>query len=201
MEKNNSYQDSRKTAFAKKFSDSSDARSVNVYETYMHTAADENRKNFEAKGRFCMSPTRFICLFIFLIEFLFYSTSHAQVTTYSDTDNKTDPSRFYNIAVIQVLNKTTAKTSVLEMRIGDKINFGSLRIIARKCWQSPLDQRSENKILIDVSEIKSDDGKQTKEVRIFYGWMFASSPSISGLEHPIYDLIALSCKNPPQVSN
>lgn len=141
-----------------------------------------------------------ICLFTFL-TLIFYSASHAQIPTYEDAGDKADPSRFYNIAVVQVLNKTTAKTSVLEMRIGDKINFGSLRIIARKCWQAPLDQRPESKILIDVSEIRSDDGKQSKEVRIFYGWMFASSPSISGLEHPIYDLIALSCKNPPQVSN
>jgi len=103
--------------------------------------------------------------------------------------DKTDLSRFYNIAVIQGLNKTTAKTSRLEMRIGDKINFGQITMVAHKCWQSSLDQKPESKILLEVFEQK--EGAQR---RIFYGWMFASSPSISGLEHPIYDLTAISCK-------
>ncbi len=99
-------------------------------------------------------------------------------------------SHFYNTAVIQGLNKTTAKTSILEMRVGDLIKFGQIQIIAHNCWQAPLDQKPESKILVEVLENK--DGKNK---RIFYGWMFASSPSISGLEHPIYDLTALSCKN------
>jgi hypothetical protein len=107
------------------------------------------------------------------------------------TIDKIDPSRFYNVAVIQGLNKTTAKTSVLEMRIGDKIHFGQISIIAHKCWQAPLDQKPESKILLEVFENKNGES----ENRIFYGWMFASSPSLSGLEHPIYDLTALSCKN------
>jgi hypothetical protein len=75
------------------------------------------------------------------------------------------------------------------MRIGDKINFGQITMVAHKCWQSSLDQKPESKILLEVFEQK--EGAQR---RIFYGWMFASSPSISGLEHPIYDLTAISCK-------
>lgn len=103
---------------------------------------------------------------------------------------KTDLSHFYNTAVIQNLNKTTAKTSVLEMKIGDTLKFGQIQIIAHKCWQAPLDQKPESKILLEVLE-----NKEGKNTRIFYGWMFASSPSISGLEHPIYDLTAINCKN------
>ena len=106
------------------------------------------------------------------------------------TISKPDPARFFNVAVIQGLNKTTAKTSTLEMKIGDKIHFGQISIIAHKCWQASLDQKPESKILVEVFE-----NKENSEVRIFYGWMFASSPSISGLEHPIYDLTAISCKN------
>jgi len=105
-------------------------------------------------------------------------------------DIKTDLSHLYNVAVIQGLNKTTARTSILEMKIGDVIKFGQIQIIAHTCWQAPLDQKPESKILLEVME-----NKEGKNVRIFYGWMFASSPSISGLEHPIYDLTALGCKN------
>jgi hypothetical protein len=104
--------------------------------------------------------------------------------------DKIDPSRFYNIAVVQGLNKTTAKTSTLEIRIGEKTKFGQISIIAHKCWQASLDQKPESKILLEVFE-----KKEGIETRIFYGWMFASSPSISGLEHPIYDLTAVGCKN------
>lgn len=136
--------------------------------------------------------------FAFLIALFFCNISLAQdaeTNGYKLTVDKVDPSRFYNIAVIQGLNKTTAKTSILELKTGSKINFGSISIIAHKCWQASLDQKPESKILIEVFETKNDEKGEAKEQRIFYGWIFASSPSISGLEHPIYDLTALSCKN------
>jgi hypothetical protein len=113
---------------------------------------------------------------------------------YKTTVDTIDQSRFFNIAVVQGLNKTTARTSTLEMKIGNKIKFGTLTIIAHKCWQASLDQKPESKILLEVLEEQIVNKKAT-EKRIFYGWMFASSPSISGLEHPIYDLTAISCKN------
>lgn len=106
-----------------------------------------------------------------------------------------DLSRFNNIAVVQVLNKTTAKTSILNLKIDEKISFGSLKIIAHKCWQSPLEQKPENKILLEVFEFKNESEEKSQEKRIFYGWMFSSSPSISSLENPIYDITALNCKN------
>lgn len=142
--------------------------------------------------------SKFLCTFFAAI--IFSSSLVAQDAKNSEQDfkmtiDKVDPSRFYTVAVVQGLNKTTAKTSILEMRIGDKIKFGRLSIIAHKCWQSSLDQKPESKILLEIFENKNDESGAEKEVRIFYGWMFASSPSISGLEHPIYDLTALSCKN------
>ena len=101
-----------------------------------------------------------------------------------------DISRFNNVAVVQALNKTTAKTSIIDLKVGEKISYGSLKIIAHKCWQSPLEQKPENKILLEVFEVKNENSEKLQEKRIFYGWTFSSSPSISGLEHPIYDIIA-----------
>lgn len=115
---------------------------------------------------------------------------------YQLTIDKVDPSRFNTMAVIQGLNKITAKTSLLEIKIGGTIKFGRLSITAHKCWQSPLEQRPESKILLEIfdsGEIKTDD--ESKMKRIFYGWMFSSSPSLSALEHPIYDVTVVSCKN------
>lgn len=110
------------------------------------------------------------------------------------TVEKADPSRFAGIAMLQILNKTTAKTGLLDLKVGEKMNFGNLKLIAHKCWQAPLEKKPESKILLEVFETKIESDK-VFEKRIFYGWLFASSPSISGLEHPIYDLTALGCKN------
>ncbi len=112
------------------------------------------------------------------------------------TIDKTDPSRFSTVAIIQGLNKITAKTSLLEIKIGNTIRFGKLTITAHKCWQSSLDQKPESKILLEIFDDNSieKNGEKGKN-RIFYGWMFSSSPSVSALEHPIYDITAVGCKN------
>ena len=105
-----------------------------------------------------------------------------------------DSSRFFSVAVLQILNKTTAKTSVVEIKIGESIEIGKLTIKAKKCWQAPLDQRPDNRILLEISEEKTID-QATERKKIFHGWIFSSSPSISSLEHPVYDVTALHCKN------
>ncbi len=110
------------------------------------------------------------------------------------TVDRADPSRFSNIAVIQGLNKITAKTSVLEIKIGDTIKFGKITITALKCWQSPLEQKPESKILLEIYDT-AENAEGNSKKRIFYGWMLSSSPSISGVEHPIYDVTAIGCKN------
>jgi hypothetical protein len=106
------------------------------------------------------------------------------------TASQIDQSNFANVAILQGLNKITAKTSEFEIKVGDSVEFGKLIIIVHKCWQSPADQRPESKILLEIYENINEDTKN----KIFYGWMFASSPSISSLEHPIYDVTALGCK-------
>ncbi len=107
--------------------------------------------------------------------------------------DKIDQSRFMNIAELQGLNKITAKTSILRARVGEPIKFGNLLVIIDKCWQAPISQRPDSKILLEIFEIKHNaDNSETKE-RIFYGWLIASDPAVSALEHPIYDITALSC--------
>jgi hypothetical protein len=107
-----------------------------------------------------------------------------------------DPNDFYSTAVVQALNKVTAKTSVLEMKIGHKIDFGKITITAHKCWKSPSDKKPESKILLEIFDNGSgnDEKDKSKTKPIFYGWMISSSPSISDLEHPIYDITAITCK-------
>lgn len=127
---------------------------------------------------------------------------------YTLPSNRIGRVNFKTTAVVQALNKVTAKTSILEIKIGERVEFGNLILVAKKCWKAPSDRRPENKVLLEVfnknfdksphniEKIKSEiEEKGTNKKRIFYGWMFSSSPSISGLEHPIYDITAISCKN------
>ncbi len=111
------------------------------------------------------------------------------------TSDKIDPSHFYGTASVQLLNKTTAKSSNIDLKINQETKFGTLSIKALRCWKSSIDQKPENKVLLEVFE---DQGSKADEKptfkRIFYGWIFSSSPSVSGLEHPIYDIIVLNCK-------
>lgn len=141
--------------------------------------------------------------FALLANFFLAQNSLAQNLEIAQTE-KTNSSGGYGYATIQVLNKTNAKTTILKMKVGEETKFGQLTITAQKCWQASLDQKPESKILLDVFEEQAQKREDNQKAssdpvlvnkRIFYGWMFASSPSISGLEHPVYDIVALSCRS------
>ncbi len=114
----------------------------------------------------------------------------ANIENNKSIPNKIEQGGFYNVAVLQTLNKVTAKTSDLKIKIGNQVGFGKLIIKAKKCWKASPDQRPENKILLEITD-EVEGSRKT----IFNGWIFSSSPSISGIEHPIYDITAIECKN------
>lgn len=94
-----------------------------------------------------------------------------------------------NAVILQGLNKVSAKASKIEAIIGIPIRFGTLEIIAHSCWKSAPGDQPENAALLEINEIKQGE----PPARIFLGWMFSSSPSISSLEHPFYDITVIKC--------
>ena len=96
----------------------------------------------------------------------------------------------YGIAVLQGLDKVTAQVSTFSAPIGEYVDFGSLRIIARKCDKRPPEETPESAVFLDISEVKSDQPAITR----YRGWMFASSPALAAMEHPVYDVWVLDCK-------
>lgn len=108
-------------------------------------------------------------------------------------DADTAAGKDYNAVVLQGLNKVTGHISTLEGAIDATLHFGNLEIVAHRCWKAPPDERPENAALLDISELKP--GEQPR--RIFLGWMFSSSPGLSGLEHPVYDITVLACETQP----
>ena len=95
-----------------------------------------------------------------------------------------------NTAVLQGLNKVTGHVSRLEGPIGTVLTFDNLEIIPRRCWKSPPDQQPENAALLEIREIKIGEAPK----KLFLGWMFSSSPGLSGLEHPVYDVTIVACE-------
>ena len=97
---------------------------------------------------------------------------------------------YKNVANLQGLNKVTARISAIEAPLGHAVQFGNLEIVVQKCWQAPPTERPENAALMEIWDRKPNETPQS----VFRGWMFSSSPSLAGLEHPVYDIIVLSCE-------
>ena len=97
----------------------------------------------------------------------------------------------YPVAVLQGLDKITARVSTIEAPIGEETEFFSLRITPRACDKRPPEEPPESAAFLEIEEAK--EGEEARA--LFSGWMFASSPALSALEHPVYDVWVLDCKN------
>ena len=93
--------------------------------------------------------------------------------------------------VLQGLDKVTARVSTLETGVGMTARFGTLEIIARTCDKRPPTEPPESAAFLDIWEVREGEAA----VSLFRGWMFASSPALNGLEHPVYDVWVVDCKN------
>ena len=91
-------------------------------------------------------------------------------------------------ARLRVLDKITARTSTKEIKAGQAMTFGALKIILRTCRENPPSEAPESAAFLEIAET-TPDALRT----VFSGWMFASSPALSAMEHPVYDVWVLNC--------
>lgn len=89
--------------------------------------------------------------------------------------------------LLQALDKTTGRTSFLTVKVGEPYAYGDLIVTVEKCMKRPQEETPENSAFINVA------GKEGEEV--FHGWMFSSNPALSAMEHPVYDVWVIECKN------
>ncbi len=94
------------------------------------------------------------------------------------------------IAVFSGLDKITGRIITFEVATNETVQFGSLQITERVCYSRPPTEAPQTDTFIEVDNI--DANKNYK--RIFTGWMFAGSPSLHALDHPVYDIWLLHCK-------
>jgi len=94
------------------------------------------------------------------------------------------------VAVLQGLNKVTARVSEIDVPVGETAEFGTLQITVRRCYKAPPEDTPESAAFLEIVDIKPGE----PPVALFVGWMFASSPALSALEHPVYDVWVLDCR-------
>lgn len=94
------------------------------------------------------------------------------------------------VAVLQGLNKITARVSTIEAPVDQAVRFGTLDITVKRCSKRPPEETPESTAYLEIRERRS--GEQS--VDLFAGWMFASSPAVSSMEHPVYDVWVIDCK-------
>ena len=96
-----------------------------------------------------------------------------------------------SVATMQALDKITARISTLSVPVGESRQFGTLEVTVRRCAFHPPEETPENAALVVIRDLGHDSTVAPAEV--FSGWMFSSSPAISALEHPVYDITLLAC--------
>jgi len=123
---------------------------------------------------------------LFIAVCLFLATTNMSVAGFID----------YPTVQIQALDKSTARTVTLEAAVGTTIEYGSIFIKVQSCRESePLDT-PESASFLQIWEVPLNSEKSEW---VFSGWMFASSPALSAMDHPVYDVWVLDCLGEAQL--
>ena len=111
-------------------------------------------------------------------------------STTDDVDFETEKNIVTNWVTLQGLDKQTARVFIINAAIGQTVEFGTLKIIVQHCEKAPIDDRQESIAFVRIIEAKQNSDPQ----KLFSGWMFSSSPALSALDHPTYDVWIKECK-------
>jgi hypothetical protein len=96
------------------------------------------------------------------------------------------------VAVFAALDKVTARISRLPIKLGETVRFGALKVTPRACNTRAPTEPPRTTSFVEVDEIKLDGTTS----RIFTGWMFAESPGLNAVEHPVFDVWLTDCAEP-----
>lgn len=101
-------------------------------------------------------------------------------------------------AVLQTLDKVTGRTGTATINVGETVKLGTLYLAVRTCRKAPPIEQPEAAAFIQVWQpIRDEQGKiaDVPETEwVFSGWMYASSPSVSAMDHPVYDVWVIDCQ-------
>jgi hypothetical protein len=103
-------------------------------------------------------------------------------------------------AVLRGLDKVTGHARDFNAPIGRPVTFGTLEVVVRACEKRPEEETPEVSVYLEVYDTapsvrRSERTEAEPRREIFSGWMFASSPGLNALEHPVYDVWAIDCRS------
>jgi hypothetical protein len=94
------------------------------------------------------------------------------------------------IAAFSGLDKITGRITNFDVYINETVQFGALQITPRVCYTRPPTETQRTSVFIEVDQVSLKGGSE----RIFTGWMFADSPALNAIDHPVYDIWLVDCK-------
>jgi hypothetical protein len=102
------------------------------------------------------------------------------------------------VAVLRGLDKVTAETRDFEAPVGDVVRFGSLAVRVDYCRKRPPEETPDVLVLLEIADTESavrDTRASDGAPRVWFsGWMFAASPALNPLEHPVFDIWPMDCR-------
>ena len=107
------------------------------------------------------------------------------------------------VAVFAGLDKITGRIISFDVYIDETVQFGALQITPRVCYTRPPTETQRTSVFVEVDQVSLKGGAPD---RIFTGWMFADSPALNAIDHPVYDIWLVDCKQtsdtpPPEKTN
>jgi hypothetical protein len=126
-----------------------------------------------------------ICALLFVAAF-WPAMALAQASPNPDATQAQAPAA----AVLQGLDKITARITEIVAPVGETVRFGTLDITVRKCHKRPPTETPETTVYLEIRERRLGESA----VDLFEGWMFASSPAAASVEHPVYDVWVVDCR-------
>ena len=117
----------------------------------------------------------------------------AAIGVLSSTAAATQPTVDMPYAILRGLDKITAQVTRLDVPVGDTVTFGTLAITVRTCRGTEPEEAPENAGFLEIVDTPPGEAPRL----VFSGWMFSSSPSLSALDHPVYDVWVDHCAFEP----
>ena len=91
---------------------------------------------------------------------------------------------------LRALDKITGRASILLAPLDMPVKFKTLTIVARHCYSTPQTETPETSAFLQIDDLLPDKSER----HVFSGWMYASSPGLNGMQHPLYDVWAITCR-------
>jgi hypothetical protein len=94
------------------------------------------------------------------------------------------------IAAFSGLDKITGRITSFDVYIDETVQFGALQLTPRACYTRPPTETQRTSVFLEVDQVSLKGGTQ----RVFTGWMFADSPALNAIDHPVYDIWLVDCR-------